>query len=67
MFSLKLSVTRLKKYNREYNMVVNVCNGNFVRGITEVYVSHYNWIDVSVIAPASNTKPSTHTLTHHTL
>lgn len=47
MFSLKLSVTRLKKYNREYNMVVHVCNGNFVRGITEVYVSHYNWIDVS--------------------
>lgn len=34
MFSLKLSVTRLKK--REYNMYACICNGNFMRGITGV-------------------------------
>lgn len=34
MFSLKLSVTRLKK--SEYNMYACICNGNFMRDITGV-------------------------------
>lgn len=67
MFSLKLSVTRLKK--REYNMYACICNGNFMRGLSpgSRYLIITGYMCHEVIAPASNTKPSTHTLTHHTL